>query len=592
MADTPEDQIRTGTGAADSILTGDGADSVFAGAGDDTVQSGGGDDYVEGGGGRDELVGDIADTQSFAPKSFRITEDNELSLTLDSENSNNQNAIGIYSVNPETGAISDVRFVWENASLAGSGGDLIAGETNVSIPVSAGEEIGIFMVSDGFSQNDFGEFQIGEFQFATADGSPGNTNSQTPLVLQFVDATGQISVVNGPVFHATATGVESAINSDGQEHATGFAHSDGTLQISFDDGSEESGGVVVSFDAGAANTASILNDHNVEDQTVAGDDRLEGRSGEDVITGHGGDDLLVGGGASVEWELVDGKWVYFGDRVSQTADPYMVADGSDDVITGGVGDDVLLGNAGDDTLYGGSGEDRINAGVGDDVAFGGSGDDVVNLEQGDDYAEGGLGADTINAGDGDDLIYGDDKQVNLLSSGANDASGFTSYAQDGVWELQNNADTGMPEISQKVETEADTAYTFSIDVAANLPAGVTQGTVEVIWNGQVVDTITSNSGTFESHTITIDGTGGPGQLALRNVQIGENVSENTGPEINTDTPIFSYSKTVDVGGESVDINAFAPGQAKLYQVISGQLKVFDPATSEYLDAGAPAAVKV
>ncbi|MEM8774504.1 MAG: calcium-binding protein, partial [Pseudomonadota bacterium] len=125
-----------------------------------------------------------------------------------------------------------------------------------------------------------------------------------------------------------------------------------------------------------------------------------------------------------------------------------------------------------------------------------------------------------------------------------------------------------------------------------LPAGVTQGTVEVIWNGQVVDTITSNSGTFESHTITIDGTGGPGQLALRNVQIGENVSENTGPEINTDTPIFSYSKTVDVGGESVDINAFAPGQAKLYQVISGQLKVFDPATSEYLDAGAPAAVKV
>ncbi|MEL6993256.1 MAG: hypothetical protein AAGK67_01360 [Pseudomonadota bacterium] len=591
MADIPADETRIGTSADDTIQTGGGADQIFASAGDDTVQSGGGDDYVEGGAGQDTLVGDAADKQSFAPRNFRMTEDHGLTLALTNETSNTQNAIGVYRIDPETGEISDVEVVWENASLLGSGGDMQSGEDSASMPVSEGDELGFFMIADGFGLNDFSQFQNGSFQFLTMEGALGNTNSQSPLVLKFVDDSGTVRDVNGPVYHATATGANATINPDGEEHASGVANGDGSLEITFDDGTEAGGEVSFTIDAGAANTAFIMHEHNIEYNGGEGDDRLEGRAGEDVITGHSGDDLLVGGGASVEWELIDGKWVYFAERVSDTVDPNMTADGSDDVIIGGAGEDVLLGNAGDDSLYAGSGEDRINGGTGHDMAFGDLGADLINLEQGDDYAEGGLGADTINAGDGDDLVYGDDKLENILNSNP-DASGFSSYSADGLWEKRSDPETGRPEISQTIETQADTAYTFTIDVAANLPAGVTQGSVEVIWNGQVIDTITSNSGTFESHSITIDGTGEPGQLALRNIEVNENAPASSEPEINTDNPIFSYDKTVTIGDESVKIDAFAPGQAKLYQVISGQLKVFDPATNEYLDAGAPAAVKV
>lgn len=585
-----DDQNITGTSKDDVIGTGVGNDTVFAGAGDDNVQTGGGDDYVLGGAGKDVLVGDDAETQTFSLKPFAMVEDHTMSLTFDHENSAAKNTIGTYKIDPGTGAINDVQIVWANASAVGSGGDLVAGESNAEIPVSAGDTVGFFMVKDGFAENDFSNFTDGSFSFVTPDGGQGNINANTPPTLQYVSANGGVTALNGAVYHATATGIHADINADGAEAGKGLAHGDGTLQLAFTDPASADNGLVFSVDVGASNQASILQDHGVEDQVVAGDDRLEGRTGEDELTGHGGDDLLVGGGASTEWELVDGKWVYHADRVNKADDPHMVADGSDDVLTGGSGDDVLIGNAGDDALYAGSGEDRINAGVGDDTAFGGTGRDNINLEDGDDYAEGGLGADTINAGDGDDVVYGDDRTENLLQSVGGNAQSFAAYSQSEAWEGQSSPDSGLPEMSQSIETEAGHTYTFSIDLAANLPAGIVQGAVEVLWNGQVVETLTTTSGMFETHKISIEGTGEPGQLSIRNVSQDEPV--DTGPQINTDDPIFNYEKTVEINGNEVDVSAFAPGQAKLYQVISGQLKVFDPATNKYVDAGAEAAVKV
>ncbi|MEM7440272.1 MAG: hypothetical protein AAF393_11785 [Pseudomonadota bacterium] len=583
-----DNQTVSGTENEDVIVTGDGKDNVSAGGGDDWVETGAGDDYALGGAGKDVLIGDTAETQEFAPKSLNIIEDHNMSMTFDYEQSSAKNTIGTYKVDPDTGAITDVQIVWDNASSAGSGGELVAGQSAQDVSVAAGEQVGFFMVADGFSVNDFANLSDGTFQFVASDGGAGNVHANTPPTLEFVSSDGEVAALNGAIYHATATGIGAAINTDGTEASKGISYGEGTVQLAFDTPASE--GVTFSIDVGANNYASILNDHGVEDQVESGDDRLEGRTGEDEIIGHGGDDLLVGGGASTEWELVDGKWVYHADRISNADDPYMVADGSDDVISGGSGDDVLIGNAGNDALYAGSGDDRINAGVGDDTAFGGIGSDKINLEDGDDYAEGGLGADTINAGDGDDVVYGDDKLENILKPGTDGAQSFANFSQSDAWEGHSNPDSGLPEMSQSVETEAGQTYTFSIDLAANLPAGVTQGAVEVLWNGQVIQTLTTTSGTFESHQISIDGTGEPGQLSLRNVSLEEEI--DTGPQINTDDPIFNYSKSVEIGGEEVDVAAFAPGQAKLYQVISGQLKVFDPATNEYVDAGADAAVKV
>ena len=586
-----------GTGNEDDITTGAGNDTVRSGDGNDAVQAGLGDDYVTGGSGQDTLIGDTIDAVAFQPRSLNIVEDYTMTLTFGSETAGFRNSIGTYRIDPDTGRISDVQVVWENASLQGSGGDLQAGQSTAEIDVAAGGEVGFFLIANGFSQNDFAALGDGTFQFVSPDGTQGGINDSEPPQLQFVSADGSITSLNGNVYHATATGADASANADGITHALGHSNADGTIQLGFEDiyggGDLDFDDSLFTVDIGPANLAATMEANAVESTAEGGNDRLEGRTGEDFLVGHGGNDLLVGGGAGSEWELVDGQWVYHADRVNpDRVDPYMVADGSDDVIVGGVGGDVLLGNAGNDDMYGGSGSDRINGGTGNDRGFGGTGRDKINLEDGNDYSEGGFGADTINAGDGDDLVYGDNAQDNLLRTGGDGLNSISQFVESGAWNGSSDPETDAPMMSQRVETEAGETYNFSFDVAANLPAGVTAGTVEVLWNGEVIDTLTTTTGTFQSHTISIDGTGEVGELSLRNTPLENDGSVDMGPQINTDTPIFSYQKTMEIGGQEADVAAFAPGQAKLYQVISGQLKVFDPATSEYVDAGEPAAVKV
>jgi len=596
MADQTLNSQVEGTEDDDTLVGSDGADSILANSGDDHVQAGLGDDYVLGEQGQDTLIGDTSAMSTFTPGLFEIAEDHSMTLTFESEGAGYKNSIGTYKVDGETGQITDVNIVWDNASLAGSGGDLVSGASSHTIDVSAGDQVGFFLIGDGFNKNDFGSFTDGHFEFVNGQGGVATVTSDEPPVLRHVASNGTATVLSGDIFHSAATGSRTNLNPDGIDHVVASVDADQTdIKLGFEDltggGDLDFDDAVLSIDVGPANTAAILQKNDVEVASEGGDDRLEGRTGEDTLVGHAGDDLLVGGGAGSEWELVDGKWVYHADKVPSEADPYMVADGADDVITGGQGDDVLLGNAGNDSLYAGAGDDRINAGTGDDIAFGGTGDDVINLEQGDDYAEGGLGADIVNAGDGDDTVYGDDARENLLESGASTATTFAQHSEGGAWQRTTDAETGLSDLSQTIQTEAGETYLFSFDLAANLAGGATHGSVEVYWNGELISSVDATSGVFESHTIEIPGTGDAGVLSLKNISTSTE-AQSQGPDYNTDGPIWSYEKSVDIGGEAVDVAAFAPGQAKLYQVISGQLKVFDTAENSYVDAGPATGLKV
>ena len=59
-----------------------------------------------------------------------------------------------------------------------------------------------------------------------------------------------------------------------------------------------------------------------------------------------------------------------------------------------------------------------------------------------------------------------------------------------------------------------------------------------------------------------------------------------------DGPISSYTKEVTVGDQTVDVAAFAPGQSKLFQMIDGQLNVFDPESEQYEVAGDPTGLRI
>ncbi len=197
------------------------------------------------------------------------------------------------------------------------------------------------------------------------------------------------------------------------------------------------------------------------------------------------------------------------------------------------------------------------------------------------------GDDTINAGAGDDVIIGDYTAENLLSD-ADGSTSFAQYGEGGAWSVVENAD-GSTEMSQTVTTLADSAYTISFETAANYGANALSGVVEVLWNGEVIDTFDTNSALFEAHSISFAGTGEPGQLTFR---ARESEPTETGPVINTDGPAFWYEKTMQIGGEDVAVKAFAEGQTNIYQAMYGTLHVFDVESETYSKAGVDATVKI
>ncbi|MEO0664912.1 MAG: type I secretion protein, partial [Pseudomonadota bacterium] len=119
------------------------------------------------------------------------------------------------------------------------------------------------------------------------------------------------------------------------------------------------------------------------------------------------------------------------------------------------------------------------------------------------------GDDKITGKAGDDTIVGDYDE-NLLQ-GTDDALTFSGYADTSLWTV-TELPGGHNEMSQTVETVEGAQYQLTFDVAANMAAGVVQGGVEVLWNGESIGRYEAESGVFEEITVSFTGTGAPGEL--------------------------------------------------------------------------------
>ncbi len=197
------------------------------------------------------------------------------------------------------------------------------------------------------------------------------------------------------------------------------------------------------------------------------------------------------------------------------------------------------------------------------------------------------GDDTLVGAAGEDTLVGDFAGQNLLLD-TNDATSFSQYGANGAWSVEDLGN-GHSSMSQTVQTQANETYSITFEAAANIGQGHISGTVEVLWNGSVVGVVNTADAGFSSHLINLTGTGGLDELTFRTV---ETTAQNTGPAINTDTPIFSYEKDMQIGGETVTVNAVAPGQPNVYQVMNGTLNVFDVETKTYTQAGSDATVVI
>lgn len=214
-------------------------------------------------------------------------------------------------------------------------------------------------------------------------------------------------------------------------------------------------------------------------------------------------------------------------------------------------------------------------GLSDDLAGGAGADTMVGLS----------GDDTLAGDSGNDLIYGDYTEANLLGD-AGAALSFSDYAALGAWQAATQA-SGHQQISQTVSTEAGGVYELTFSMAANFAGGHVDAGIEILVDGVVVETVTSQSGVFSDHTLTFTAIDDSSEITLRAVDGG-----GGGPDIDTSGAVYTTPVTVTLGGAEVEVAGFAPGQANLYQVFNGTLHVFDTETATYQQVGADGSVNV
>ena len=155
-----------------------------------------------------------------------------------------------------------------------------------------------------------------------------------------------------------------------------------------------------------------------------GNDAVVAGLGLDTAYGDGGNDVILGDGGSI---------VKTAAGLTATTDE---TDGAVDDLHGEGGDDWILGGAGGDQIDAGDDDDAVlgdygmisanvdgtvfsmvgGGGIGhDDVIFLGAGDDYLIAGLGDDIAHGDAGPGAIV--DGSDVMYGDEAEITVTSSG-------------------------------------------------------------------------------------------------------------------------------------------------------------------------------
>lgn len=405
---TQEDDVIVGTRYSDVMSGRNGNDNLSGQNGNDEVWGGRGDDTLHGNNGNDILYG-AGGPNIVNVTSIEITDDHPVSVIFEGETAGYRNSFGYYKIDPVTNEIKDTEIIWENASLSGSGGNLIQGVSNHQLDVSAGDRIGFFIISNGYSHNNYSALGEGSFAFVNADGSPATLQSVDPKLV-FNGKNGAQTEIRYHDYHTAAFGDTLGRNPDGILHTTGILKTDkGTITLGFEDlfggGDRDFDDSVFTVDIGPAN-ATVLNAHYRAGQGLPDPNNGQGYGeAPPVVPDFDDNDTLYGGAGNDELHGFRGN----------------------DLLDGGNGNDELHGGLGNDRLYGGSGQDELYGNSGDDEIYGGNQNDMLSGSSGNDLLDGGHGNDTMHGGSGDDTLHGGRGDDILTGTGGND----TLYGENG-----------------------------------------------------------------------------------------------------------------------------------------------------------------
>ncbi len=415
-----------------SVIFGEGGKDVLVGnGGDDRIHGGGGDDKISGDAGNDTLFGSSTVGGKVDMTNFKVAEDTNAKVTFNYESAGYKNALGMYKIGAD-GTISGVQILFANASLKGSGGDLIGGVSSVDVALQAGERVGFFVVPNGFSQRGMAELlsdKSAAYKFVGADGKAGNVDGGSEVKLVQVNSKGVETVVKSQygnsIFHSADDG-SKGLNGDNYKHVTGTVDNlKGTVKIGFEDlkggGDKDFDDSIFTVTLGTTNTALLAKEATKPVRSSDNDD-MTGGTGNDKMFGMADNDKMDGGAGD------DRMWGNSGNDVMNGGD-------GNDYLSGGKGNDVIGGGAGDDVVFGNSGNDKLVASEGSDSYDGGSGFDTldysgssrgVNVNLSGHVAVGmGLdkikGVEAVTGSRFNDTLVGD-KNANVLAGGAGDDS--------------------------------------------------------------------------------------------------------------------------------------------------------------------------
>jgi len=213
VADAPELEAAAASGLEDTVIPLDIRAAVADADGSERISSVRIEGLPEGA----ELVNQAPEPAPLADLSLIFPQDGVAKVTFLGEEAGYRNSLGVYEIDPATGAISDVRLVFENASAERSGGNLVRGESHALVDVGEGRQLGFFLVADGARQNDFGALGDGDFFFRDAEGGPATLASTSPQLIH-VAPDGTETVLRGHVYHSAARGEHVGLNADRIDH--------------------------------------------------------------------------------------------------------------------------------------------------------------------------------------------------------------------------------------------------------------------------------------------------------------------------------------------------------------------------------------
>jgi len=212
----------------------------------------------------------------------------EVEFTFEGGMSDQASSIGAYVVDPETGALSQPRILFENTLSSLRGGPLEPGST-ASMAVPQGAQIGMFVIGGGAHYNDFAALGPGSLAFVTDDGAPATLHDSEPQLLH-IGEDGTRTLLDGPIFHAAP---HDALNPDGVPHlGLSAANDDGTHLFGFSDtfgtaAAPGPQGMLVSVDGRAAQADFLAPDGFApeEPQPLFADEDAPEADAEDAVPG-------------------------------------------------------------------------------------------------------------------------------------------------------------------------------------------------------------------------------------------------------------------------------------------------------------------